>query len=138
MKTLRNKLLVKNQKGASLVSWLVYLLVAGILIQYTIKLTPYYIDDRSVRAAIVYLSEDPRLSSLSGSEIGEILAQNFREEEVNQKALNALSIKRKVGSRYVVTVDYAIDVPLIANAAIQLTFSHYLDTSKPSECCDPL
>lgn len=138
MRTLRNKRLVKNQIGASLIGWLVYLLIAGVLVQYTIKIVPYYIDDRAVRAAMVSLSEDPELLSLSGPEIDEILRRNFREEEVNQAALSALSVKRKVGSRYVVTVSYAIDVPLVSNVAIQLTFSHYLDTSKPSECCDPL
>jgi len=137
MKNYKIKKRICRESGASLSSWLIFLVIAVLAIQLSVKVVPYYIDDHNVYESLTILSKGSTLPGMSVSDIEKRLTSQWQESGVNPQALEALQIKRVTGAK-LITIDYDITIPLMLNVSILLSFRHYLDTSKPQKCCDPL
>lgn len=132
---------IQRQSGHSFTTWIMYLIVAILLIQFLVKAVPYYVDDMRVNDALVLIANDPDVAILSTMAIQEKLDNSFKLDEINAIATAAITVKKIAGSQNKatsVTVDYDVTIPFVGNASIVLSFRNYLDTSKPDQCCDAL
>lgn len=104
----------RNQQGMTLASFIVVLAVVGVFIYMGMKLIPMYSEYFSVKKALEGMASEPDMASNDPEKIKDYF---FRRMDVdygeNVKPENVKLRRKEAG--WVMTVDYEVRRPLIAN-----------------------
>lgn len=112
----------QSQKGASLPSLLFFGALIVILTLFSIRVVPAYVEFVSVKKVLRAMQQDP-LENMSPKEIKAAFDRRASLEYVSVINGADLEIERTDSGETIVTVDYQVVKPLIANVSILLDFS---------------
>lgn len=136
MRTRRMTTSIANQQGKSLLGWLFTIMIAILLIQIVVKLSPAYLQSYYVTDILKRLPMNHTLSTMPLSEIEQTLNKSFAINNIDAVVSGALKMRR-VDDNTLVTIDYEERIPFFANIDVVLSFQHHLDSAEPEECCKP-
>jgi len=125
MSTVRNR-----QKGASLLSIMIILIVGGIFFSVGFKLYPAYFDYQLVDSVLTDITQDQEELSKSTRQIRSDLAKKFRINQVNLPEKDSLVIRQEKGVLYF-DLDYEVRVPMFYNVDAVVSFNKQYEAVKP-------
>jgi Domain of unknown function (DUF4845) len=125
-----------KQRGFFTISGLIILVVIIFFLNCAFRLGPFYIDNISVRGALNSLAKDPTLPTMTKSDIRRKLNSYFDMNNVNSKALEAVSVEETLKTTFV-NINYEERVNIIFNIDAVVVFKNQLDIKAPDLCCDP-
>lgn len=111
----------QRQAGLTLVSWMVIIVIAGVLVMAMLKLFPVYMEHLSVASSLEALAGDASLHGSSASDIRNALMKRLEINNVNRVKREDITIER-AGNAYRVTVAYEVVVPVVYNISFLLNF----------------
>lgn len=120
---------MKSQRGMSMLSMLVVimLVISGAFL--ALKLVPLYIDDYAIGKAVTSLGEEPNLYAKSKSEIRSFLRRKLAADYTAGLDDENIQITKNKGTINVDVV-YEAKVPLVHNLSVLANFEHHLEKSK--------
>ena len=136
MRTLCVKHSMTRQQGKSLIGWLFTMMIAILLIQIVVKLSPAYLQSYYVEDILKRLPMNHTLSDMPLSDVQETLNKSFMLNNIGSAASGALKMRR-VDDNVLITMDYEERISFFANIDVVLSFQHHLDSSIPEQCCKP-
>lgn len=110
-----------QQRGLSMIGWMVVLIVVAILGTAAFRMIPAYMEHNTIRTAISNLLQDNKVALMSGSEIRETLGKRFMINQVNVIKVDDL-VMTKEGGVLKIATDYEVREPLFYNVSIVMTF----------------
>lgn len=138
MKTLR------KQKGLTLFSWIILLIIAGFFLLCAFKIVPLYAENRYVISALKSLVEPgSSLDGMTDAEIKRKLSNFYTINNVRGEGPKNIEIKREA-KKVLVTIDYEgrarlfDDVPVLRTVDVVVLFQNHLDSTLPNQCCKPI
>lgn len=117
----------QEQRGITLLGFLVVLLVVGFCLTVAFRLGPLYLDDYTVAESFAALGDDVR--TLSDQGIRAKLYKNFVVNNVDDIDLKAVKIERS-SEKILVSLSYERRVALIGNLDAVAKFQHVYDSSR--------
>lgn len=126
-----------KQYGMNSLLMIFVLAMLGFILTCLFKLGPAYLDNYYIKDALRNLAEDhpDDLATLTKDTIRRELGNYYLINNVRGESANALEVERKA-DKSVISVNYEVRVPLIANVDAVIKFVNVLDSSRPAECCD--
>lgn len=120
---------IKSQRGMSMLSMLVVviLVVSGMFL--AMKLVPLYINDYAIGKAVTALSEEADLYTMSKSEIRAFVRRKLAADYTSDLEDDAFSIEKNKGT-IIIDVIYEARVPIVHNLDVVANFEHHLEKSK--------
>ncbi|MCP5312054.1 MAG: DUF4845 domain-containing protein [Chromatiaceae bacterium] len=119
---MKPKLALKNQRGMTMLSWLVVLGVAVFFILVGIKMVPTYLENYSLRQVLANMEQDRAVRNMSPGEMKKSFIKRLKINSVYEFDRNAIKInKEKFGTRF--AVDYEVRKPVAGNVFIVMAFS---------------
>ena len=104
----------RTQGGMTLIGFIIVLAVAGVFIYTGMKVIPMYSEYYSVKQALAGLSEEPEITQKSPAPIQDLFFRRlYISYAENVKPANVKIARKDAG--YLMTVDYEVRKPLIAN-----------------------
>lgn len=104
----------RKQGGITLVGFIIVLGVAGLFIYMGMKVIPMYSEYYSVKQALEGLENEPDIASESPAKIKDLFFRRLYISYAETVKPEHVKIVRK-DSGYLITVDYEVRKPLIAN-----------------------
>lgn len=116
--------LLRQQRGLTLISGVLILVVIGFVGYVAMQLIPVYLEYFNVVSSLKTLREEPNLHRKSEPEVRELLKRRFFVNDVNRvKATNTKNVKiKRTNTQTAVTIDYEVRVPIIGNLDAIATF----------------
>lgn len=111
----------QRQTGLTLISWMVILVLVGILAMTVIRLFPVYMEHLGVTSSMDSLKSDPDLQGAGVSEIRNGLMRRLDINDVKRVNADNVNITRE-GTMYRVNVAYEVVVPFIYNVSFLVSF----------------
>ena len=104
----------RTQGGMTLIGFIIVLAVAGVFIYTGMKVIPMYSEYYAVKQALAGLSEEPEITQKSPAQIQDLFVRRlYISYAENVKPANVKIARKDAG--YLMTVDYEVRKPLIAN-----------------------
>ena len=104
----------RTQGGMTLIGFIIVLAVAGVFIYTGMKVIPMYSEYYAVKQALAGLSEEPEITQKSPAQIQDLFFRRlYISYAENVKPANVKIARKDAG--YLMTVDYEVRTPLIAN-----------------------
>ena len=104
----------RTQGGMTLIGFIIVLAVAGVFIYTGMKVIPMYSEYYAVKQALAGLSEEPEITQKSPAQIQDLFFRRlYIRSAENVKPANVKIARKDAG--YLMTVDYEVRKPLIAN-----------------------
>lgn len=107
----------REQRGMTLVSFIIVLGVVGVFIYMAMKVVPMYSEYYAVKKALDAMAQE---SSTANADIAQVKAELVRRLEIsyseNVKPENVKLVRKDAG--WLMTVDYEVRRPLISNLDI--------------------
>ncbi|GAA5079509.1 DUF4845 domain-containing protein [Lysobacter panacisoli] len=104
----------RNQSGMTLIGFIIVLAVVGVFIYMGMKLVPMYSEYFAVKEALKELSSEAGISQKDPGRIKDLFFRRlYVSYSDNVKQENVKIARRDTG--YIITVDYEVRRPLIAN-----------------------
>lgn len=104
----------RTQRGMTLIGFILVLAVVGVFIYMGMKLIPMYSEFYSVKQSLKSISEEPGITKQDPARIKDLFFRrlyiNYSE---NVKSRDVKIVRKEAG--YVMTVQYEVRKPLIAN-----------------------
>ncbi len=125
MSKLRNK-----QKGASLLTIMIYLIIGGIFFSVGFKLYPAFWDYKLVDSVITDVSQDRDELSKPLTRLRQDIAKKFRINQITLPEKDSLVIKQEKGVVHF-DLDYEVRVPMFYNVDAVVTFNKHYEAVKP-------
>lgn len=113
---------LKTQQGASLLSLLFFGALIMILTLFSIRAVPVYLEFMSVKKVLRTMQQDS-LQTMSAKEIRAAFDRRASLEYIHGVSGSDLEIERTDSGETIVTVEYQVVKPLIANVSVLLEFS---------------
>ena len=110
----------KNQRGFTLITWMLILAIIAFFAMFLIKLLPVYLEAFNVQSSISSLSKNGSGGS-SATEIRGMLVRRLDINNVDSVAKEDILINRQ-GPFYVVSIDYVNQVHFIGNVDFLVSF----------------
>ncbi|MGB1466767.1 MAG: DUF4845 domain-containing protein [Alcanivorax nanhaiticus] len=110
-----------QQRGLSLISWMVVLIVVAILGTAAFRMIPAYMEHNTVATSIRALLQENKVALMSGNEMREAIGKRFLINQVDVISVNDLVII-KDGGILKISTDYEVREPLFYNVSIVMTF----------------
>lgn len=104
----------KNQKGMTVVGWLLTLALIGLAGLVGVRLVPVYIEAYSVGSVLNSMESEGRLGGSTRSEIREIFKKRLQINDFKHVRSGDLTFTEVAGGMQMV-VDYEARVPLLGN-----------------------
>lgn len=122
---------VRNcQKGASLLSIMIILIIGGIFFSVAFKLYPAYFDYKLVDSVLTDVSTDPEELSKPLIRLRQDLGKKFRINQVRLPEKDSLTIKQEKGViRF--NLNYEVRVPMFYNVDALVKFNKQYEAIKP-------
>ena len=104
----------RTQGGMTLIGFIIVLAVAGVFIYTGMKVIPMYSEYYAVKQALAGLSEEPEITQKSPAQVQDLFFRRlYISYAENVKPANVKIARKDAG--YLMTVDYEVRKPLIAN-----------------------
>jgi len=110
-----------QQRGMSLLSWAVVLIVVAILGTAAFRMVPAYMEHNTISTTIRSLLQDSKTALMSPREIRDGLSKRFTINQVNVVRVDDLGIVKE-GGVLTVSTDYEVREPMFYNVSIVMTF----------------
>ncbi len=110
-----------QQRGMSLLSWAVVLIVVAILGTAAFRMVPAYMEHNTISTTIRSLLQDSKTALMSPREIRDGLSKRFTINQVNVIRVDDLGIVKE-GGVLTVSTDYEVREPMFYNVSIVMTF----------------
>lgn len=110
-----------RQLGTTLISWMVLLVILGVVAMSIIRLFPIYLEHMGVTSSMNSLQSDQSLRGGSQSEVRDALMRRMDVNDVDRVKSENVTIQRD-GTVYRVNVAYEVVVPFIHNVSFLVTF----------------
>jgi len=132
MKTMNNNQLQKscagiaiasNQRGMTLISWLVVIVFILFQVVMAMNIIPVYMSDSSVKSIMKELPDDITAQEATSKELKTIIMKRLRVNNVSAVTSADVVIKKGRGE-HIVTIDYEPRGPLIGNLEFIVNFTH--------------
>ena len=113
----------RTQSGMTLIGFVLVLAVVGVFIYMGMKLIPMYSEYYAVRQAMKELSQEAGITQNDPAKIKDLFFRRlYISYAENVKSENVKLARRDAG--YIMTVDYEVRRPLIANIDVVGHFKH--------------
>lgn len=119
---MKRKLMVNNQRGMTMLSWLVVLAILVFFMLIGIKMIPTYLENYSIQQVLKHMEADRDVRTMSAMEIRKSFMKRLKINSVYDFDRDAIKIKKEKSGTSI-TVDYEIRKPVAGNVAILMTFS---------------
>jgi len=118
----------KNQRGVTLIGWLLLMIPVGIIVYVLIRVTPIYLNYLHVSKAMEQLASESKGEggSINPVEIHQSLEKRFDIEYVSNPSAKDVDVHRD-GDHWVAVANYEEVVPLFGNASLLLQFNKQVD-----------
>jgi len=126
----------KKQQGISTIALTSLIALVGFVGLCVFRMAPAYYDNLFVDRALKSLVEaNQDLTALDRGDVDEHLWKFMSMNSVKTVPLEDFDIKI-TGERLVITVEYEVRVPIVANVEVVMTFEKQLDSDNPDLCCE--
>lgn len=117
-----------NQRGITLMGFLIVLAVAGFFAFLLMRLFPVYSEYYSVVSAMKSLQNEPGVSQMSPEQIRQSLDRRFNISYVENVKREHIKITRERG--YNLTITYEVRRPMIYNIDFVAMFDYSVDLTR--------
>jgi Tfp pilus assembly protein PilE len=114
---------MKNQKGFTFWSLTFTIGTIAIVALLTMKLLPAYSEFFAIKKAINRLETEGSLSAMSEDEIRRAFDRSTAIDDIHTVKPKDLKIRRNSDGETVVSTEYEVEVPLVANVSALLKFN---------------
>jgi predicted lipoprotein len=116
------KTIHSKQKGMTFIGMVLVIVVIIAIAVIGVKVTPAYIEFSSVKNAIKYVAKDGAFATMSKKEIISAFDKSAATGYVSViKGSDLIIEKTETGN--VVTAEYQVTIPIVANASVLLDFN---------------
>lgn len=123
--------MIKRQQGASILGWLIILLMVGVLGLASLKLAPVYLEYYSITQIMKNLESDASLKGAAKPEVAKAFARRLNISSITSMTSKDYKVKKVKGKRgYVLVVDYEVRKPLLKNLSIVASFRKEAEVGK--------
>ena len=117
----------KNQRGVTLLGWLLLLIPVAVIVYAGIRVTPIYLNYFHVVKALQQLATESKDSgSVNPTEVRQSLEKRFDIEYVNNPAAKDIDVHRD-GDHWVAIANYEEVAPLFGNMSLLMQFNTQVD-----------
>jgi hypothetical protein len=118
----------KNQRGVTLIGWLLLLIPVGVIGYALIRVTPIYLNYLHVSKALEQTAAESKGSEgpINPADVHKSLEKRFDIEYVSNPAAKDIDIHRD-GDHWVAVANYEEVVPLAGNVSLLLQFNKQVD-----------
>jgi len=117
----------KNQRGVTVIGWLLLLLPIGVMVYVLIRVTPIYLNYLHVAKALEQLAAESKgEGSISPTDVHTSLEKRFDIEYVTNPAAKDIDVHRD-GDHWVAVANYEEVVPLAGNVSLLMQFNKQVD-----------
>ncbi|MZR62091.1 DUF4845 domain-containing protein [Alcanivorax sp. DP30] len=110
-----------RQRGLSLISWMVILIVVVILGTAAFRMVPAYMEYNTVATTIRTTLQDSRAAMMSPGEVREGIRKRFMLNQVKVITSDDVEIYKE-GALLKAEIDYEVREPMFYNVSIVMTF----------------
>ena len=115
------KAINSKQSGMTFIGMVLVIAVIVAIAVVGIKVTPAYIEFSSVKSAIKYVAKDAAFATMSKKDIANAFDKSASTGYITViKGSDLIIEKNETGN--VVTADYQVTLPIVANASVLLDF----------------
>ena len=118
--------MVRQQRGATLITWLVIFMMIGFFIMLGLRLAPIYMQNYTVKNIIEGLQTEPMIGRKPVGEIRQMLLRRFDINGIRELGRDNVKISRSGGTTKV-EVAYETRQHIVANVDVVVTFNESLD-----------
>lgn len=119
---MKRNLVMKKQRGMTMLSWLVVLGIAIFFMLIGIKMVPTYLENYSIRQVLTNMENDRTVRKMTPGEMKKSFIKRLKINSVYEFDRDSFKIKKqKFGTK--ILVDYEIRKPVAGNVTIVMTFS---------------
>jgi hypothetical protein len=112
-----------QQDGKSTKTIFFGLVVAGVLLLFLFRLTPVYMEHFAVVSSLNSMEEEIGMRTKSLNELKRLLQNRFDINDVKRVTKDDVIIKRQ-GQSTLITVAYEVQIPLISNIDLLVSFDN--------------
>ena len=117
------KQIIKNQKGMTMISWLVVLVFVGFQFMLAIKIVPVFAEDHTVKTIWKGLESDTALVGVTPKRIKKTIIKKMKMNNVYGFDMSTVKIKKSKGY-YIVTTKYEPRGKIMGPLDFIATFEH--------------
>ncbi len=117
---------IEVQKGLTLISILVILIVIGFLGLLLLKIAPIYLDNMKVKDSLASLEAEPALTSYSKAKIRDLVDKRLGINMVNDVAADDITISKKPG-HVSIEIDYEVTENIFGNLDVLVYFNDSIE-----------
>jgi hypothetical protein len=114
-----------RQRGITMISWLVILMVIGFFIMLGLRLAPIYMQNYTVKNIMTDLQQEPLISRKPVGEIRQMLQRRFDINGIDTLDRDNIKISRS-GGETTVEVSYETRQHIAGNVDVVVTFNESL------------
>ena len=119
---MKPKLMVKKQRGMTMMSWLIVLAIAVFFMLIGIKIIPTYLENYSIQQVLKNMENDRSVRKMAPMEMRQSFLKRLKINGVYTFDQDAIKIKKeKTGTSF--SVEYEIRKPVAGNVSILMEFS---------------
>jgi len=113
---------MKNQQGATVVGMLFIAALVGSGLVLAAKMVPAYVEFMSVKKILKSMATSGDLKAMSPKEIQDSFSKRADIDDIKNVNPEDLTVSRE-GNQSVVSVEYAVKVPVVANISVYMDFT---------------
>ena len=118
----------KNQRGMTLIGWLLLMIPVGIVVYVLIRVTPIYLNYLHVSKAMEQMASESKGEgvAINPVDVHQSLEKRFDIEYVSDPAAKDIDVHRD-GDHWVAVANYEDVAPLFGNVSLLLQFDKQVD-----------
>lgn len=115
-----------KQQGLTLISWLVILIMVGVMIMVGLKITPVYLEHFAVKKTLQSLKNEPLISRKPVAEIRKMLFRRLDMNSIYDLTKDEVTIKR-AGGVTTITIKYEERRSVVGNLSLVMDFEDKIE-----------
>ena len=114
---------IKQQAGLSIFSVVLGILIIGLVVLLIFKIGPLYLEHYGVVSSLKSLEKEPGMHQKSNTELMTLLQKRLEINDVRRVSHKDVIIKKQA-QQTTVRVAYEVQVPLVSNVDLLITFDN--------------
>lgn len=116
-------MLGKNrQTGMTMIGWILSFGLLAFLVLLALRLVPNYLEFYTISSALESLQNEPNITQKSTAEVRSLITRRFDINDVEHVTARDVQV-RKADGRLLVSLEYEVRVPILANVDAVTYFS---------------
>ena len=117
------KQIIKNQKGMTMISWMIVLVFVGFQFMLAIKIVPVFAEDHTIKTIWKGLENDTDLVGAPAKKIRKTIMKKMKMNSIYDFDMSTVKIKKSKGY-YIVTIKYEPRGKLVGPLDFIANFKH--------------